>query len=202
MNYGDIKTHFKDILNRSDITDAQTERFIDQGITRIQRQLRTPASERTKETTITSQTSTLTIPSDFIELISLYHSTNELTRIPMSRYRELSGDVYAGKPLYFARQGEKLYLYPEPSDGTMVMYYHAEFDAMTDDSDENILAKMASDLIIYAGLTYASDFFMDERTTTFEARYQQFLLEIQEQANDQEMNGGTQVINPSYRYEY
>jgi len=202
MNYGDIKTHFKDILNRSDITDAQTERFLDQGITRIQRQLRTPASERTLETTITSQTATLTLPADFIELISLYHSTNELTRIPMSRYRELSGDVYAGKPLYFARQGEKLYLYPEPSDGKMVMYYHAEFNPMTADSDENILAKMASDLIIYAGLTYASDFFMDERTSTFEARYQQFLLELQEQANDQEMNGGTQVINPSYRYEY
>lgn len=202
MNYGDIKTHFKDILNRADITDAQTERFLDQGITRIQRQLRTPASERTLETTITSQTATLTLPADFIELISLYHSTNELTRIPMSRYRELSGDVYAGKPLYFARQGAKLYLYPEPSDGTLVMYYHAEFDPMTNDSDENILAKMASDLIIYAGLTYASDFFMDERSTTFEARYQQFLLELQEQANDQEMNGGTQVINPSYRYEY
>ena len=40
MNYGDLKSHFNDLLNRSDITTALT-RFIDQGIARIQRQLRT-----------------------------------------------------------------------------------------------------------------------------------------------------------------
>ena len=38
MNYGDLKSHFNGLLNRSDITAALTTRFIDQGIARIQRQ--------------------------------------------------------------------------------------------------------------------------------------------------------------------
>ena len=35
MNYGDLKSHFNDLLNRPDITAALTTRFIDQGIARI-----------------------------------------------------------------------------------------------------------------------------------------------------------------------
>lgn len=201
MNYGNLKTHFKDLMNRSDITDALAGTFIDQGISRIQRQLRSPMSERTLEYNITSRTSTITLPADFLELISLYHSTNELTRITMNKYRELTGETYTGKPQYFARQNENVFLYPEPSDGKLVMYYHGEFTQMTTDSDENIIAKVAPDLLIYSALTYASDWFLDERAELFENKFNQFMLEVQEQANDQELNGSLQVINPSYRYE-
>ena len=48
MNFGDLKAHFNDLLNRSDITTTLTTRFIDQGIARIQRQLRIPANEKVK----------------------------------------------------------------------------------------------------------------------------------------------------------
>lgn len=201
MNYGELKTHFKDLLNRSDVTDALAGTFIDQGIGRIQRQLRSPMSERTLEYNISSQTSSVTLPADFLELISLYHSNTELTRITMNRYRELTDYTYAGNPQYFSRQGEKVFLFPEPSSGTLVMYYHGEFTKMTTNTDENIIAKVAPDLVIYAALTYASDWFLDERAELFENKFNQFMLEVQEQANDQELNGSLQVINPSYRYE-
>ena len=49
MNYGQLKEHFNDLLNRSDITSTLTTRFIDQGIARIQRQLRTPLNEKKKD---------------------------------------------------------------------------------------------------------------------------------------------------------
>ena len=71
MNYGDLKSHFNDLLNRSDITAALTTRFIDQGIARIQRQLRTPLNEIKKDYSITAQTENLTLPTDFLEIISL-----------------------------------------------------------------------------------------------------------------------------------
>ena len=32
MNYGDLKSHFNDLLNRTDITTTLTTRFIDQGL--------------------------------------------------------------------------------------------------------------------------------------------------------------------------
>ena len=90
MNYGDLKSHFNDLLNRSDITAALTTRFIDQGIARIQRQLRTPLNEKLKNYTITAATSQVTLPTDFLEIISLYKDEYELQRITMNKYRELA----------------------------------------------------------------------------------------------------------------
>ena len=201
MNYGQIKSHFQDLLNRSDITTALTTRFIDQSIARIQRQLRTPMSERVLEVTITGQTESMTLPSDFMEIISLYHSEYELERVSMRRYRELIGNVFTGKPQFFTRQAEKLLLYLQPADGKLVLYYHGEFPALSADSDENVLTQSAPDLVIYGALSFAADFYLDNRAELFEGRFNQFLLELQEQANDQELQGGTQSILPSYRYQ-
>ena len=80
--------------------------------------------------------------------------------------------------------------------------YYASFPEMTSDSDENILAAIASDLIMYSALTYASDYYLDERTDVFEGKYQQFMNELQEQANDQEIVGTIQAIRPSYYIDY
>jgi hypothetical protein len=200
MNYGDLKSHFNDLLNRSDITPTLTTQFIDQGIARIQRQLRIPANEKLKKYTISGLASEITLPTDFLEIISLYANEYELQRITMSKYRELANNAYEGKPQFFVREQEKLKLFPQPTSGTVSLYYYGEFDAMTQDSDENILAKIAPDLIIYSGLTYAAPYYLDQRSEIFEQRYTQFLAELQEQANDQELNGGTQAIRPAYEY--
>ena len=200
MNYGDLKSHFNDLLNRSDITAALTTRFIDQGIARIQRQLRTPLNEKLKNYTITAATSQVTLPTDFLEIISLYKDEYELQRITMKKYRELATNTFTGKPEYFVREQENLKLFPQPGDGTLTLYYYGEFDAMSADSDENKLAQVAPDLIIYAALTYSADYYLDQRAEIFEQKYVQFITEIQEQANDQELNGGTQSIAPAYDY--
>lgn len=200
MNYGTLKSHFNDLLNRSDITSTLTERFIDQGIARIQRQLRTPLNEKKTDYTITSNTAKLTLPSDFLEIISIYANEFELSRITMSKYRELANSAYTGKPQYFVREQQNLNIFPQPTSGTVTLYYYGEFEAMSADADENKLAQVAPDLIIYAALTYAADYYLDERAELFENKYIQFLTEIQEQANDQELNGGTQAIQPAYGY--
>ena len=70
MNYGQIKDHFEALLNRSDITAPLTTTFIEQGIRRISRMLRSPMNEKVQVITLTSQTASFTLPSDFIEFIS------------------------------------------------------------------------------------------------------------------------------------
>jgi len=200
MNYVDLKTHFNNVLNRSDITTALTTTFIDQGIARVQRQLRTPMQEALTTYTLSGQTEYITLPNDFIEIVSLYYLNTELTRVPMSKFRSLNANNYSGNPTNFTRQQEKLYLFPQPSSGSIYLYYYNEFAPMTADSDENNLAKVAPDLLIYAALTYAADYYLDTRTEAFEAKFNQFLLEVQEQANDAETNGGVQKIQPTYSY--
>ena len=201
MNYGDLKSHFNDLLNRSDITTALTTRFIDQGIARIERQLRTAMNEKLRTYTVSSLTTSVTLPTDFLEIISIYYGKYELQRIPMSKYRELNDSTFTGSPTHFTRQQEQLLLYPTPTSGSIVLYYYGSFDDMTVDADENILAKVAPDLILYAALTYAADYYLDERASIFEEKFTQFLIEIQEQANDQEMTGGIQSIQPAYSYQ-
>ena len=200
MNLGDIKTHFEALLNRSDITPTLTTNFIDQSIARIQRQLRTPLNENVSTYIFTQQTTSVTLPNDFLEIISLYFDGTELKRVPMSKFRNFAANPLAGKPIAFTRQQQNLLLHPQPTTGSLVLYYYSEFAPMTLATDENSLAAVASDLIIYGALTYAADFYLDERGPLFEQKFIEILDTIQEQANDQEMNGGVQSIQPSYQY--
>jgi len=200
MNYGDIKSHFNDLLNRSDITASLTTLFIDQSIARIQRQLRTPLNENKTIYTISGQTTSVTLPTDFLEIISLYLGGIELQRVPMSKMRSLVNNPVAGTPLVFTREQQNLLLHPQPTSGDLVLYYYGEFTPMTQNTDENDLAAVAPDLIIYGALGYAADYYLDERRDIFETKFQQFLSELQEQANDQELNGGTQAIQPASTY--
>tara|TARA_B100000035_G_scaffold314283_1_gene330147 strand:- start:1934 stop:2545 length:612 start_codon:yes stop_codon:yes gene_type:complete len=200
MNYGQLKTHFDALLNRSDITTALTEQFINDGIARIQRSLRTPMQEKILSVAISTATASLTLPADFLETISLYFDQYELQRVPMKRFRELNKSNYTGNPMFYTREGPNLLLFPQPSTGTLVLYYYAEMPALVNASDETPMTQVASNLIIYAALTFASDYYLDERGELFELKYNQLLNEHQEMANDQEMNGGTQVIQPAYSY--
>lgn len=199
MNYGEIKTHFEALLNRSDNTTALTETFIEQGMTRLGRQLRTPMQERVKKYNFASATSEVVLPNDFLQLISLYYDKTELIRVPMSRYRELD-DGATGKPTVFTRQAEELLLDPVPTTGTLFLYYYAAFPRFTSDTDTTTLGDVAPDALIYSALTYAADYYLDSRQQLFETKLSQFMTELQEQSNDQELNAGGQSIQPSFRY--
>ena len=199
MNKGNLRTHFKAVLNRSDITDALADTFIDQGIARIQRSLRIPSMETQNTYDFTSQTANVTLPSNFLEAIDVYFDNRALTRLPMRELKELAKGNETGSPMYFTREGGNFLLYPQPSSGSLVLNYYASFEEMTTDSSENILSLIAPDLIIYAALTYAADYYIDERSALFDGKYLIFLTEIQDQANEQEIRGSIQSVRPSYR---
>ncbi len=199
MNLGSIRTHFKALLNRSDITDALADTFLDQGTVRIQRQLRIPSMEKQTNYNLSSATSTILLPNDFLESISLYYDGHQLNRVPQREILERQKAGEQGQPHYFSRVGGSLLLSPVPATGTITLDYYANFPAMTQDSDENILAQVASDLIIYSALTYAADYFIDERLELFEVKYQAFLAEVQQQADDAELSGTMQVVQPAYQ---
>lgn len=120
-----------------------------------------------------------------------------MTRIPHREMLDFKIATVAGLPDHFTRVGADILLYPEPSSGVVTLNYYRTFDTMSADNDENILAKIASDLIIYGALVYAGDYFLDERAQLYEGKYQQFFMEIQEQATDAELVGNLQVMRPA-----
>jgi hypothetical protein len=201
MNKGELRTHFKQLLNRSDCTDALADTFISQSITRMERVLRIPPMEKTLTYTITSNTTELTIPTDFLEITGIYHGTTNMIRVSLAKFIELTQGGETGTPKYFCRQADKLTIYPYPTSGTVTMNYYASFPVLVSDSDTNDLTLIASDMIAYGALTYAADYFLDERGPQFEGKFQQGLTEIQMQANDAETSGTVQVMQPHSTYQ-
>lgn len=201
MNKGAIRTHFKELLNRSDITDSLADTFIDQSIARVERTLRIPSMEKTANYTINGSTSFLTIPNDFLEIIDIYHGSTNLTKVPLSKMVEMTQPAETGTPKHFSREGSTWKIYPYPTSGSLTINYYASFADMTSDTDENDLALVASDLITYGALSYASDYFLDERGQLFESKFVQFLTEIQEQSNDAETSGTVQQMQFTATYE-
>ena len=201
MNKGDIRSHFKALLNRSDCSDTLADTFVDQSIARIQRTLRVPSMEKQQSYTITDKTAFLFLPNDFLEIIDLYYDNTSLTRVPLNQIMDYRDAGEFGTPKFFAREGGSLIIYPYPTSGSVKLNYYGQFAAMTADSDENNLAASSADMIIYGALSFAADYYLDERGSVFEQRFVQFLTEVQEQANDAEMSGTVQAMRPTTFYE-
>lgn len=196
MNKGQIRAHFLALLNRTDCSDALADTFIDQALTRIQRVLRVPSMEKTQNYSITSQVSSIILPNDLIEIMSIYTSEYTMSRVSLREMKRFQDLGETGTPKYFCRQGEDILLYPFPANTTVSIDYYGQFDDLTSDSSENSLTLIASDLVTYTALSYASDYFLDERGPLFEQKAGAFTLEIQEQANEAEQAGSLQSIRP------
>jgi len=200
MNKGELRTHFKELLNRSDCTDALADTFISQSITRLERNLRIPAMEKTHTYTISSSTTELTIPVDFLEIIGLHHGNTNLSRLSLAKFIEAEAGNENGTPKFFCRQVDKFSIYPYPTSGSAILTYYASLPALVADSDTNSLTAVASDMIVYGALVYAADYFLDERGQLFEGKFQQGVGEIQSYAHDDEISGTVQAIQPTATY--
>ena len=202
MNKGQIRAHFKALLNRSDCTDALADTFIDQALTRIQRFLRIPPMEKQQSYDFTSGTAItqVTVPQDLLEIIDIHYDGVGLTRVPLHEMAALHKTAENGSPTVFTRERELIKIAPLPSSGTLYLNYYATLEELTSDSDENIITIIASDLLTYTALAYAADYFLDERGPLFEQKSGQFLAEIQEQANSAEQSGMAQLMRPTRIY--
>ena len=202
MNKGEIRAHFIALLNRSDCPNALADTFIDQAITRIQRQLRVPSMEKQNEYNVTSDVgvSKVTMPSDLLEVIELYYDGNSLVRIPLNEMVQYQKAGQLGSPRFYCREQSSLRIFPIPDSGSLFLNYYAEQDQLIADTDTNMFTTIASDLLTYTALSYAADYFLDERATIFDTKSSSFLLEIQEHSNSSEQSGINQVVRPNLYY--
>jgi hypothetical protein len=197
MNYGELKTSFLAILNRRDITPTQITTFIGMGLQRIHREVRIPAMEALYYHTSTGD-GIVPIPSDFVDVISIATNLttvhNKLIKRDLQTVLDLG--VSTGYPLYYFRQGMNWLIAPRPESGIIInVQYYRDQSTLSLDTDTNRLTAAAPDLIIYAALTYASDFFLDERGPLFEQKYQQMVSDLNEMAHMDELENA--AIRPN-----
>ncbi len=200
MNYGDIKVQFTGLANRRDLTTALTTSFLQQSILRIQRDLRVPAMEKSITATVGNlYTSGLDVPGDLLQLQAITDETDpnnvvELHRAALPDVLDRLNIRATGPARVFSRRASKFVIAPKPLLGSVLrMDYYATFRTLSADADTNVLADIAPDLIIYGGLAYAAAYFLDKREGAFEARFQQILQALQDQALRDELTGNAQV---------
>lgn len=201
MNKGQLRAHLIALMNRSDLSNALADTFIDQALQRINRNLRIPPMEKQVQYNISSATTFITLPNDFLEVIDVYMNGLVLDRVTMREMVPLRDQGRSGPAEKFVREQGKLLLYPEPSSGTLTLNYYAEIPQLTSDSDENFITVIASDLVTYGAMCYAADYFIDERGSFFEQKFAMYLSELQSQGDDGETAGTVIAMTPATTYE-
>ena len=198
MNYGELRTQFTSVLNRRDLTTSLANTFLQMGISRIQRELRAPFLEKSTLVTVGASYDGIEIPSDYLALVALTVVDQE-TKLQRVDLNIAVAEAARGTniPRVFARQGGKWILGPTPAEDDVVRIdYYGEVGELSDDTDENTLTIIAWDLVVYAALVLAAEYFLDRRLEAFEIRYQTTLKEIKDQADFDEVSSG--IIYPCY----
>jgi hypothetical protein len=208
MTLGELKAQFKGLLNNTVVNNNPTlvSTFINQAIMRIQRELRVPFMEKQILYTIPEGFTKLAIPADLLALkgILVDADSDGINEYELTR-RDLSTVVKAsqsgGHPTIYARQGGSWVLGNRPAAGDKVLiYYYAEFAALTDDSSENTCLKVAWDAVLQGALSNATDYLDDDRVERFEKRYLQITTGLQSQADADELTADA-AIGPALQYE-
>lgn len=204
MNYGQTKAQFSAILNRRDITSSLTETFVKQSIQRAQRILRVPAMEKSSIIAVLAGDEGVNIPGDLLQFINVFWSSTGADWKKLKNYD--IGDVYAlrnvqGTPEYFSRRDGDVILAARPdSDGYVLIDYYADFSNLINDTDTNWLTDIAPDVVIYGALSYAADYFLDNRRDVFEQRFVNAIDELTTQAQLDELTAAA-TMSPAYYYD-
>jgi hypothetical protein len=143
---------------------------------------------------VTDGTYNVSVPGDYLEMISIYTNTTtshkRLTRVDAQTILDYSKQ--SGIPQFYSRIGGSFVVGPVPPEDTSVfIYYYADASDLVADSDTNWITEVAPTLLIYAALSYASDYFLDDRKQMFEASYMQIAEQLQNMALQDELENAS-----------
>lgn len=203
MNRQQIRKKLLAILNRNDCTDDLANDFIDMSQSRIERTLRVPGMEKISIVTgnATPATESIVIPQDFLSLKHLYSGSTLLVYKDLGTF--LKYPQVVGIPQYYTRVGASYLVKPTVPEGdTVYMVYYASQAELTADTSTNFFTTVGADVLIYAALCFAADYFVDDRLATFEARYSSLYAELEEQGRMTDMEQSAMAMQPAYDTEF
>lgn len=202
MNKSAIRNQFKALLNRNDCTNALADTFIDQAVGRIQRTLRIAPMERSATVTFDELLpDSFLLPSEFLEFIEIYREDDiygaKLRKVDRTTF--LSSPRVGGQPTMYIRTGAAVQVKPVPQIGqTLTLLYYAELTDLVADTDTNEISDIAPELIVYAALSFAADYFVDDRKEAFEGVYARTYEELDEQSRLMEFSGADMAVQSAY----
>jgi hypothetical protein len=202
MNYGELKAQFEGLLKRRDMTPTQSDTFLQQAISRTQRVLRVPPMEKSITITYDGVTFTggqLPIPNDYLKLINITvnDEPEPLRGSDLASVLRLVKYSNGSVPTKYVRRGGYWVIGAPPRVGDKFRIdYYTEFSSLSNSTDSNFLTVSADDLVIYAALSYAGDWFVDKRAADWEAKFLRIKGEIEDMAATDELVNAQ--VSPAY----
>lgn len=161
--YAELQTSISNYLKgRNNITD-QIQDFITLAEIRLARELRVP--EMISTTTLTASSS-ITLPTDFLEaeLVELQTNPTRLLEAmtPRQAAREYTTST-TGRPCAYTIKSGAMVPHPLPDDSySIVLDYYARPASLADDQTTNSIFPAYADLYLYASLLESAPYLMDD----------------------------------------
>lgn len=165
--YGELQTAIGDFLNRDDLTNI-TPTFIDLAEAEFQRKIRHWRMEETYTANTTSGTSTVALPSDWLQTVRFsVTTTSETVLEPINagnllRRRQNSSGA-TGRPEYYALVDNAFELHPTPDDTyALKLIYFERIPVLADDNTTNWLLDNHPDVYLYGALAHSAPYLKDD----------------------------------------
>ena len=200
MTYSDLLAQIATWTVRDDLEDLIPQ-FITMAEDRFNRNLRVPQME--DESTSTVEAITVTLPTDFQELIAVYIGPDQavIEQIGVAALRRCWLTTDTGEPQAFALQSAREMMFgPTPDqEYDVVINYYAKIPALTEATPENWLLDEHPDLYLAGALAAAFAYMVDaERGRYWDAQTQQKLAEINMLGTRMGNSAALQTISPGW----
>lgn len=189
--YSDLQSRVTDWLNRTDITSAQIDTFIQLAEARFNRRIIVP--DREAVATITTSTETGTLPTDFWGIRAIYSTSTSyptLTQMSLVQLRRTYTGATAGQPRHYTVKAGTIILGPAPSASTsFTLDYFQTIPALTASNTSNWLIASHPDIYLAGTLTEAYILLRDEEAASlWDSRTEAKIAEL-ENAGRRKYNG-------------
>jgi hypothetical protein len=190
MDYGTLRTQFKELLNRNDCTDELADRFLEMGLRRVERLLRTPLQHQKLEVEILEGgLNTFPVPTDYLGMHHVLVNGKILPRVAKTQIEHFSGWYLEDASIRFSTSLKE-------GDDLEIIYYNEFLFPAAGDTDLTEYTVVIPDIIMYAGMVFACTFFIDDRKSEFQADLSALIQEIQMMTMEDEMSGTGMQVTP------
>lgn len=200
-NYSQLKTYVKSWLARTDLTDAELDNFISVATSRINRLLRIGGMETTTTLSINSQT--VALPSDFRGARSLYLQTSDYADLRYMTPDQMNNKLRSGtgRPGFFTIKGANIMVDIAPDQTySATLDYFAKFDVLDDSNTTNWLTDNAPDVLLWGCLCAAGKYIRDpEVMATYKTYFDEAIDEVS-QSDEMDRHGPAPVMRTESNY--
>jgi len=207
-DYGSLKAHLADTLNRDDLTSVIPQ-FVEFAMADLNRKLRVRQQMVRAQGDVFSGNDKIRLPANFLAMRNIQVNTDPIRGLEyatperMDELRQSYNGGANGEPVYYTVMGDNIFVVPTP-DGTyqLEIGYYRDIPTLTTDSDTNFLITDHPDLITYGSLMHSAPYLQDDSRLQVWATLYSTALEATMEANKRALFSGSRQSNKPKMMKY